>query len=128
MAAVARDKAAYVGGTIASFNRPGTAIKGRVAICLRHFVFVPENSPGAAEPLRINYESIRHLEFGQRTSRRAPLVVGAAVLLGPFGLMSLSAKSRAHYLTMTYAGEQGRGEVIVIELGKSSGPLDTRCG
>ncbi len=79
LAAVARDKAAYVGGTIARFNRSGTAIKGRVEICAHHFVFVPENSPLAAERLRIDYESIRHLEFGQRTSRRAPLVVGAAV-------------------------------------------------
>jgi hypothetical protein len=117
--AVARDKAAYVGGTLARFNRTGTAIEGRVEISPRHFVFFPENGPHAAEPLRIDYESIRHLEFGQRTSRRVPLAVGAAVLLGPPGLLSLAAKSRAHYLTMTYAGEQGRSEVIVIELGKS---------
>jgi hypothetical protein len=48
LAAVARDKAAYIGGTIARFNRSGTAIKGRVEICPRHFVFVPENSPRAA--------------------------------------------------------------------------------
>ena len=75
LAAVARDKAAYVGGTIARFNRSGTAIKGRVEICPGHFVFVPENSPRAAEHLRIDYESIRHLEFGQRTSRRVPLAV-----------------------------------------------------
>ena len=52
-----------------------------------------------------------------------PLVVAATAVLGPFGLMSLPAKSRAHYLTLTYAGEQGGGrarrtEVIVIELGK----------
>ena len=66
----------------------------------------------------IDYESIRHLEFGQRASRRAPLVVAAAAVLGPLGLVSLSAKSRAHYLTLTYAGEQGRTEVMVIELGK----------
>ena len=46
------------------------------------------------------------------------LVVDATAGLGPFGLMSLSAKSRAHYLTLTYAGEQGRTEVMVIELGK----------
>ena len=36
--------------------------------------------------------------------------------------MSLLAKSRAHYLTVTYASERaparGRTEVIVIELGK----------
>jgi len=47
-AAVARDKAAYVGGTLARFNRTGTAIEGRVEISPRHFVFVPENGPHAA--------------------------------------------------------------------------------
>ena len=133
LAAVARDKAAYVGGTIARFNRSGTAIKGRVEICPGHFVFVPENSPRAAEHLRIDYESIRHLEFGQRTSRRVPLAVATSTVFGPLGLTSLLAKSRAHYLTMTYAGDQGRSEVIVIELGKSMvrstlGAVEARSG
>ena len=117
--ALAGDKAAYVGGTIARFNMPSTRIEGRVEIGPRQFVFVPENGLHAAEPLLIDYESIRHLEFGQHASRRVPLVVAATAVLGPLGLVSLSAKSRAHYLTLTYAGEQGRTEVIVIELGKN---------
>ena len=116
--ALAGDKAAYVGGTIARFNIPGMRVEGLIELRRRHFVFVPANSPHAAEPLPIDYESIRHLEFGQRASRRVPLVVAATAVLGPFGLLSLPAKSRAHYLTLTYAGEQGRTEVIVIELGK----------
>ena len=97
---------------------PGARIEGRVEMHPRRFVFVPESSRHAAAPLSIDYESIRHLEFGQRTSRRVPLVVAAAAVLGPVGLVSLSAKSRAHDLTVTYAGEHGRTEVIVIELGK----------
>jgi hypothetical protein len=116
--AVAGDKAAYVGGTIARFNMRGMRVEGLIELRRRHFVFVPANSPHAAEPLPIDYESIRHLEFGQRASRRVPLVAAATAVLGPFGLLSLPAKSRAHYLTLTYAGEQGRTEVIVIELGK----------
>jgi hypothetical protein len=116
--ALGGDKAAYVGGTIARFNMPSRRIEGRVDIRPRHFVFVPENGLHAAEPLSIDYESIRHLEFGQRTSRRVPLLVTAAAVLGPLGLVSLSAKSRAHDLTLTYAGELGRTEVMVIELGK----------
>jgi len=116
--AVAGDKAAYAGGTIARFNMPSTRIEGRVEIHSGHFVFVPENGPHPAEALRIGYESIRHLEFGQRAARRAPLVVAATAIFGPLGLVSLSAKSRAHYLTLTYAGEHGRTEVMVIELGK----------
>jgi hypothetical protein len=116
--ALAGDKAAYVGGTLARFNTPSKRIEGLIELRRGHFVFVPANSPHAAEPLRIDYESIRHLEFGQRASRRVPLAVTTSTVLGPLGLMSLLAKSRAHYLTLTYAGEQGRTEVIVIELGK----------
>ena len=115
--AVASDKAAYVAGTIARFNMPRTHIEGRVEIGPRQFVFVPDLYAGA-QPLLIDYESIHHLEFGQHVSRRAALVSGATAVLGPLGLMSLLAKSRAHYLTMTYATEQSRTEVIVIELGK----------
>jgi hypothetical protein len=117
--ALAGDKAAYVGGTIARFNMVTRRVEGHIEIHARHFVFVPENSPRGTEPLRIDYESIRHLESGQRASRRAPLVVAATVLLGPLGLMALSAKSRAHHFTVTYAGDQGRTEVVVIELGKN---------
>jgi hypothetical protein len=118
--ALACSEAAYVGGTIARFDLPGKRIHGCVEIQARHFVFVPENSPEAAEPLRIDYASILHLEFGQRTSRRLPLAVAATAILGPLGLLSLTAKSRAHYLTLTYGGEQGSTEVVVIELGKDA--------
>jgi hypothetical protein len=119
VSAVAGDKAAYVAGTIARFNRPSTHIEGRVEIGPRQFVFVPDTSLHAgARPLLIDFESIRHLEFGQNVSRRAALASGTTAVLGPLGLMSLLAKSRAHYLTMTYASEQNRTEVIVIELGK----------
>ena len=90
--ALAGDKAAYVGGTIARFNMPTRRVEGRIEIGPRHFVFVPENSPRAAEPLCIDYESIRHLEFGQRASRRVPLVVAATAVLGPLGLMSAAGK------------------------------------
>ena len=118
--ALAGDKAAYVAGTIARFNMPGTHIEGRVEIGPRQFVFVPDiGFHAGAKPVLIDYESIRHLEFGQHASRRAALVSGATAVLGPLGLMSLLAKSRAHYLTVTYANEPSRNEVIVIELGKN---------
>jgi hypothetical protein len=117
--ALAGDKAVYVGGTIARFNMASTRIEGRVEIHSCHFVFAP-TSPHAAEALRIDYETIRHLEFGQRVSRRVPLAVATSTVFGPLGLTSLLAKSRAHFLTLTYAGELGGSEVAVIELGKDT--------
>jgi hypothetical protein len=119
MSALAGHKAAYVGGTIARLNASGRRIEGRVDIGPRQFVFVPDDGLQAGEALRIDYESVRHLEFAQRTSRRMPLVVSATVVLGPFGLVSLLARSRAHYLTVAYADDQGSTQVVVIELGKS---------
>jgi hypothetical protein len=113
-------KAAYVGGTIARFDLAGKRIQGCVEVQASHFVFVPENSPEAVGTLRIDYASILHLEFGQRASRRLPLAVAATAIFGPLGLLSLRAKSRAHYLTLTYAGEEGSIEVVVIELGKDA--------
>ncbi len=74
--------------------------------------------PHAGEPLRIDYASVRHLEFGQKVSRRKPLVVAATVALGPVGLIALAARSRAHYLTVTYANDRDGADVVVIELGK----------
>jgi hypothetical protein len=41
------------------------------------------------------------------------------VLVGPFGLLLLSAKRRAHYLTLVYADEMGENQVVVMELGKN---------
>jgi hypothetical protein len=58
--ALAGNKAAYVGGTIARFNMPGKRIEGHVELHPRHFVFVPENSTDAAEPLRIDCHNLEH--------------------------------------------------------------------
>ena len=117
--ALAGDRAAYVGGTIARFNVPAVRVEGRVELGPQHFGFVPDTSGHAgAAPLLVDYRSIHHLEFGQKASRRAALVTGAVAILGPLGLVALPARSRDHYLTVTYAGEHGRAEVIVFELGK----------
>jgi hypothetical protein len=113
------NKAAYVGGTIFSFNVSNEPIEGRLDIGPHRLVFVPDGGPHAAGRLRIDYASVRHLELGQKAERRGPLVVGATVLVGPFGLLLLSAKRRAHYLTLVYADEMGENQVVVMELGKN---------
>jgi hypothetical protein len=81
--ALAGHKAAYAGGTIARFNVSGTPVEGCVEVGPRELIFVADPGPHAGEPLRIDYASVRHLEFGQKVSRRKPLVVAATVALGP---------------------------------------------
>ena len=113
------NKAAYVGGTIVSFNVSNEPIEGRLDIGPNRLVFVPDGGPPAAGRLRIDYASVRDLALGQKVERRRPLVVGATVLVGPFGLLLLSAQRRAHYLTLVYADDMGENQVVVIELGKN---------
>ena len=42
--ALAGNKAAYVGGTIARFDTPSKRVEGRVELEPQHFVFAPENA------------------------------------------------------------------------------------
>jgi hypothetical protein len=117
--AVDGHKAMYAGGTIARFNNTTEQLQGRVDIDgERELVFIPDTTRSVLDPLRIEFEAIRDLEFGQKVGRRMTLVTGTTVLLGPFGLLSLLSKSRAHYLTVAYADDDGKIQVAVFELGK----------
>jgi hypothetical protein len=111
-------KAAYVGGTLPSYSVANQPIEGRFDIGPTQLAFVPDHRRPAMERLSIDYSAIRGVELGQTAGRRRPLVAGALVLLGPFGLPTLSAKRRVHYLTLVYADHQGQYQVVVMELGK----------
>ena len=94
-------------------------LQGQIDISGEHqLVFIPDEAPHSAQPLRIEYEAIQDLEFGQKVGRRMPLVAGTTVLLGPFGLLSLLSKRRVNYLTVAYADDEGKMQVAVFELGK----------
>jgi hypothetical protein len=112
------NQAAYVGGTIVSFNAAREPIEGRLEVGSHQLVFVPDAEPHTTAPLTIDYESIRGRELGQDQNRHLPLVVGATALLGPVGLLSLSATRRKHYLTLVYADDLAKHQVVVLELAK----------
>jgi hypothetical protein len=119
MAALAGD-ALYAGGTIAQFNGAKERVKGRIDISgADQLVFTTDDVLNAAHPLRIDYQAIQDLEFGQKAGRRLAISTGATVLLGPIGLLSLLSKRRAHYLTVGYLDDHGGNQVAVFELGKS---------
>src|SRR5262245_43397499 len=119
LAAIDTRNAAYVGGTITRFNAVGGPIDGRIDTSdPDRLVFVADERPLADMPLRVEYEAIHHLEFGQNAQRRVGAAIGATALLGPFGLLVLRSKHRAHYLTVAYRDDLGASQVLVLELGK----------
>jgi hypothetical protein len=118
--AIEKHKAAYTGGTIATFNAEGGSIGGRIETSdPDRLVFIADERPLADMPLRVEYTAIQHVEFGQTARRRVKAAIGASALFGPIGLVALRSKERAHYLTIAYRDEIGVNQAVVLELGKS---------
>ncbi|MEZ5365847.1 MAG: hypothetical protein R2748_26820 [Bryobacterales bacterium] len=98
------EKAVYRGGTLAGLEpadtgRPSTS--GQDA-----FVFVYDK--GA---LRIPYDQVNLLEYGQKAGRR----LGLAIVVSPLFLLS---KKHRHYLTIGFRDADGEQQAAVFELGK----------
>jgi len=104
LAGIPGKKAVYRGGTI-SVIRLSTA--GAVTTTdSRHFVFRHEKGE-----LRIRYDSINSLEYGQKSARRLAL----AITISPLFLLT---KKRKHYLTLSFFDAEGNQQAVVLELGK----------
>jgi hypothetical protein len=61
--------------------------------------------------LRIPYNKISSLEYGQKVGRR----VGVAIAVSPVALFS---KKRRHYLSVGWTDADGKNQAVVLELGK----------
>ena len=61
--------------------------------------------------LRISYQRINTVEYGQHVSRRYM----EAVLISPILLLS---KSRKHFVTIGYSDDQGRQQALVFRVSK----------
>jgi hypothetical protein len=99
--AVAR--ANYVGGTVGSLM---LRAKGAIGTGDDLFVFATKNSV-----LRIPYERINLIEYGQSVSRRYIL----AILISPLFVL---CKTRAHFITVGYSEETGQQHAIVLRIDK----------
>ena len=76
--------------------------------------------------VRISYERINTLEYGQNVSRR----YAAAILISPFLLLS---KTRKHFLTLGYVDAEGKQQALVFRVPKGEirvvlGSLEARTG
>lgn len=97
-------KAMYVGGTV-------TTIKERTEGASstndeKVFVFTYKGGE-----LKIPYDRVNDLEYGQKAGRR----LGLALTISPWLLLS---KKRKHFLTVGYQDENDKQQAAVFELGK----------
>lgn len=103
-AGVGSHNADYVGGTISSI-KAGT--EGKVSSDDEK-VYVFSYKEGA---LKIPYDRVEALEYGQKAGRR----LGLALVISPWLLLS---KKRKHFLTISWKDENDKDQAAVLELGK----------
>lgn len=97
-------RARCVGGTLATFQ---SGLKGTVRTADQNaFVFVT-----ATSTLRIPYERIDLIEYGQDVGRRVVL----AWVISPIFLL---LKARAHFVTLGFTDETGKHQAIVLRVDK----------
>ena len=97
-------QAIYVGGTLPAFT---SGLKGTVQTAIPDaFVFATHTST-----LRVPYEKITSVEYGQEANRRVLL----AFAISPVFLL---LKARGHFITLHFTGESGKHEVVVLRIDK----------
>ena len=102
-AGVPSRKALYRGGTLALVE----STRGEMST-LDPVLFSFTHKHG---DLRIPYEQVNALEYGQKAGRR----LGLAIVVSPLFLLS---KKRKHYLTINFVDDDGHQQAAVFELGK----------
>lgn len=103
-ASVGSHEAEYVGGT-ATTIKGGT--DGKVsADDEKTYVFAYK-----AGTLKIPYDRVEGLEYGQKAGRR----LGLALTISPWLLLS---KKRKHFLTISWKDENDKDQAAVFEIGK----------
>lgn len=104
--AAAAAQVEYVGGTSAQF---ASGAAGTLEVRDDHyFAFYAKKSQ-----VRVPYDRINLLEYGQQVDRR----VAMAVVISPLFLLS---KKRKHFLTVGYADDQGKQQALVFRVDKSN--------
>lgn len=97
-------RASYIGGTRADLtNNSGGSL---AATDERYFVFYSKHTS-----IRIPYERISMIEYGQKVDRRYAM----AVLISPVFILS---KKRQHFLTVVYE-EEGREQAMIFKIDKA---------
>jgi hypothetical protein len=102
--AVGAGDAVYRGG---SLEAPSPPVSGRISAQGEQALLFRYDGG----ELRIPYESVNLLEYGQKAGRR----LGLAIAVSPLFLLS---KRHRHYLTIGFIDERDQQQAAVFELGK----------
>ena len=103
---LAQSRAEYVGGTVPAL---ASGAGGSVEIAdAGYFVFYAKGAQ-----VRVPYGRINLLEYGQKVDRRLLM----AVVVSPIFVLS---KTRKHFLTVGYTGDDGKQQAIVFRVDKNS--------
>jgi hypothetical protein len=105
-AGMAQTSAEYIGGT-SPLVESGT--QGAIALADEHYLAFYAGKT----QLRVAYERVNLIEYGQQADRRLAL----ALLISPVFLLS---KSRKHFLTIGFSGDDGKQQAMVFRVDKSS--------
>jgi hypothetical protein len=101
----AQGRAEYVGGTAAKLE---SGASGSFEVSDQHyFAFYTKKTQ-----LRVAYDHINVLEYGQKVDRRLLM----AVVISPMFLLS---KKRKHFLTVGYTDEDGNHQALVFRVDKN---------
>ena len=101
----AQGRAEYVGGTAAKLE---SGSSGSFEVSDQHyFAFYTKKTQ-----LRVPYDRINDLEYGQKVDRRLLM----AVVISPMFLLS---KKRKHFLTVGYTDEDGNHQALVFRVDKN---------
>ena len=95
----------YAGGTAAQLENGGT---GSIELSDARYLAVYAKKT----QIRIPYDHINLIEYGQQVDRRLAL----AVVISPVFLLS---KKRKHFLTLGYTDDAGRQQAMVFRVDKS---------
>jgi len=99
-------RAEYIGGTVAALP---SKTEGSIQLTSDDFFLFQSEK----QTIRVRYDRINTLEYGQRVNRR----YAEAVLISPVLLL---AKRRKHYLTVGYQDENGEQQAMVFEVHKNA--------
>lgn len=103
--AAAQATVEYVGGTAPQL---AAGTHGSIAVSdERYLAFYAEKAQ-----VRVAYDRVNLVEYGQQVGRRLAL----ALVISPVFLLS---KSRKHFLTIGYSGEDGKQQAMVFQVDKN---------